>query len=340
MTNDGRILHAGYAVRRRQLVIVAMQLTKLWLVVSFTWVAVATADERLLADISSMRLAGELAGAQALCERALEDPRSSRDTIRLHLELSRIHDRYGLHNNTRPVGDALRHVELAESLVEPGDDLSTARVELAFADYHYRAEMPDREFATATHHAERAQDMFTAMADWHGAAEAVHKLGLIRMQQGRYDEARELFDESLALDIKGGPRTFFLGEYERHVGFVDRFTGNMESAVPHFERSLHARREAGAIDASLFAAVSLGSTLIETGRAAEAGQHLRYALEVASDIGSGYGEAIALLALGQYHRELGEADQAKDAFERTAEAARSIGNESIERRAYEALGAL
>ena len=80
--------------------------------------------------------------------------------------------------------------------------------------------------------------------------------------------------------------------------------------------------------------------LIETGRAAEAGQHLRYALEVASDIGSGYGEAIALLALGQYHRELGEADQAKDAFERTAVAARSIGNESIERRAYEALEVL
>jgi tetratricopeptide (TPR) repeat protein len=310
------------------------------LVLLATGACAGTADERLLAEVSSLRLAGELAEARAMAEQALEKSDASADAILMHLELARIHDRYGLHNNTRPVAEALRHVQLAESLVEPGEEPSRARVDLAYADYYYRAEMPDREFTTATQHAERAIDLFTALDDWQGGAEAVHRLGLIRMQQGRYEEARDLFDESLALDIRGGERVFFRGEYERHVGFVDYLTGDREAAIPHFERSLQARQEAGAIDASLHAAVSLASTLVESGRAAEAGEHLKYALEIARRIGSRYGEAIALLALGRYHRELGNEDQARAALERAAEVARSIGSASIESRANEALATL
>jgi tetratricopeptide (TPR) repeat protein len=293
-----------------------------------------------LDDIRSLRLAGKLVEAQVLCEQALAGSQSSQNSVALHLELARIHDRFGLHNNTRPVVQALRHIEAAAAAVDAGDDLSKANIELAFADYFYRAEMPDRAFTAATSHAQEAVAMFMALNDWHGRADAVHRLGLIRMQQGRYPEARELFNESLALDIKGGARTFFRGEYERHIGFVDRFTGDMEGAILHFEHSLQARREAGAIDASLFAAVSLGSTLVEAGRAEQAAEPLQYALDIAHGIGSRYGEAITLLALGHFHTRSGQTEQARGALERAVEVAQSIGRSSIERRALEALVSL
>ena len=328
------------ATGNRHLMLLRPLLKTIALFLLATWTCAAPADEQQVAEIRALRLAGELKEAQALGEQALGASQSSADAVALHIELARIHDRYGLHNNTRPVAEALEHVEAAASLVKASDELSAARVELAFANYYYRAEMAEREFATAIHHAQRAIEMFTALEDWHGAADAVHMLGLIRMQQGSYDEARTLFDESLALDIKGGRRVFFTGEYERHIAFVDRFTGDMEAAIPHFKRSLQARREAGAIDAGLFAAVALASTLIETGRAAEAGEHLEYALDIANDIGSGYGTAITLLALGQYHSDTGQLEEAREAFEQAAEAARSIGIASIERRANEALAAL
>lgn len=317
--------------------VLAKLLLSLMLLASFGFVA---ADGQRLDEIRSLRLAGKLTAAQARCEQALANSPSSRDAVMLHLELARIHDRFGLHNNTRPVAAALRQIEAAASVADADDERSRADIELAFADYFYRAEMPERVFAKAIDHAQRAIAMFTELEDWHGRADAVHRLGLIRMQQGRYAETRELFDESLTLDINGGARTFFLGEYERHIGFVDRFTGDMEGAIVHFERSLQARREAGAIDASLFAAVSLASTLIETGKAEQAAGPLHYALEIAQDIGSRYGEAITLLAFGHFHIRMGQTDEARAALERAAEVARTIDSSSIERRAYEALANL
>jgi hypothetical protein len=64
-------------------------------------------------QITTLRLEGRLSEAQSLAEERLLEEQASSRQVELHLELARIHDRVGLHQNTRPVADSLNHVELA-----------------------------------------------------------------------------------------------------------------------------------------------------------------------------------------------------------------------------------
>jgi hypothetical protein len=89
--------------------------------------------------------------------------------------------------------------------------------------------MREREFPIAEKHAQLAIDMFHEIGDRHGEAEAVHRLGLIEMQRGNMESAHELFDRSLEVDRAAGERTFFRGEYERHVGFVLMHRGDFNA---------------------------------------------------------------------------------------------------------------
>lgn len=257
------------------------------------------ANDDVVAQVQKLRLAGQLDDALAVAERFIESPDSAPQVVfDLHLELARIHDRFGLHHDTRPVAASLDAIRAAQRMQRELDLPTMADVELALADYYYRAEMAEREFEKATHHAVYAVFLFRKFDDKHKEAEAVHRLGLIHLQKRELDQARELFDESLRVDIEGGARDFFRGEYERHVGFVYWLQEQHEEALPYFERSLDYRLKAGAIDASLFAAVSLASTLVALGRDAEAQPHLDYALEIADQIDSPSGRrrAEAVLA--------------------------------------------
>jgi tetratricopeptide (TPR) repeat protein len=291
-------------------------------------------------QITTLRLEGRLSEAQSLAEERLLEEQASSRQVELHLELARIHDRVGLHQNTRPVADSLNHVELATEAAEANHKPSLARIELARADYFYRAEMREREFPIAEKHAQLAIDMFHEIGDRHGEAEAVHRLGLIEMQRGNMESAHELFDRSLEVDRAAGERTFFRGEYERHVGFVLMHRGDVEGAIPYFQRSLTYRREAGAIDASLFAASTLGSALVELGRLEEARTYLRYGMMVAEKIGSPVGTVRIGLVEGRLHAREGDKLAARLAYEKTVSVAESIGYSSVAGQARRELDAL
>jgi tetratricopeptide (TPR) repeat protein len=163
---------------------------------------------------------------------------------------------------------------------------------------------------------------------------------LIHLQSGDLETARALFDQSLDLDRSAGERLFFRGEYERHMGLVEMRSGNTRGSIPHFERSLSARRRVGAIDASLFAASILGSALVDVGRAAEAQPYLLYAITVADRLNSPMGRARINLVLGRYHRLRGDYEAARMAFEAALVAADVIGSTSIAGQATAAIDEL
>jgi len=256
----------------------------------FSTVVTVVATDFDLEQVSTMRLRGELEVAQAVLASEINTTNASPDQrIQQHLEMARIQDRMGLHYNTRPVAEALAHIELAANLLDSAGETARASVELAYAHYYYRAEMRGREFNRAEEHARLANKLYAKIDDSHGQADAVHLLGLMKFHRKKLDLAEALFEESLRLDILAGERVFFRGEYERHVGYIAYQRGDFESAVRHFERSLEARIEAGAIDASMFAAISLASVLIESGHPDEAKPHLDYALAIAQEMDSPVG---------------------------------------------------
>ena len=113
--------------------------------------------------------------------------------------------------------------------------------------------------------------------------------------------------------------------------------GNAAASIPYFERSLAFRRESGAVDASLFAASTLASTLVNLGRVEEARPHLMYAMMVAERLDSPTGKARNSLVLGRLHVREGDGEAARIAFEMTFDIAESIGSTSLASQAREAI---
>ena len=253
---------------------------------------IAFAQPSSVESIRDLRLQGRLSDALIAAASQL-DGADKQTAFELHLEMAKIHDRVGLHDNTRPVAAALQNVDLAAAIADDLDALARAEVDLAYAEFYYRAEMSERVFAEASTRARTARDTFASLDDYHGQADAVHRLGLIRLQQGELRAAHELFDESLELDRTAGERALLRADYERHVGYVYALQDAFAVALPYFERSLEFRVNAGAVDASMFAAISLASALVEIGRGDEARPHLDYAIRIANDIGSDTGLARA-----------------------------------------------
>ena len=321
---------------------------------TISWGGVSDASDRSetpdpIERVRELRLRGSLVEAQALAHQELQAKPDFALEVELRVELARVLDRVGLHQNSRPVAAALEQIDRAAVVVsEAGQDSSEspalqkslAIIEQVRAEYLYRAEMAEREFPQATVHANRAIEMFEALGDKYGEAEAVHRLGLIHMQRRELDLAKELFDRSLELDQMGGERLFFRGEYERHVGFVYLLGGQTETALPYFERSLDVRRRAGAVDASLFAANTLASALVDLGRLDRARQPLLYAMTVADRLNSPSGQVRNALVLGQLFRAEGDLEAARLALENALGVAESINYESGLRRAREGLEAI
>jgi len=308
---------------------------------TWTWNEPTGWVDVLTAPIVTLRLAGKLEEARTAAESQLLAPYPGpRTEIALRLELARIHDRIGLHTNTRPVQAALKEIERADSLAANLDPAARGAVAASYAYYYYRAEAAERLFPRSTEYVEFAITLLREGNDVRKLSDAVHLLGLIHMQRRELDRARELFDESLALDQSAGVRKWFLGEYHRHVAFVYALADDWEAALPHFEKSLQFRKEAGAIDASLFAAISLGTALIRTGRPAEAQPHLHYAATIADEIASPVGSARALMALGEMHERLNNLKEARISYEAARDAAALVKYTSLEVRAEAALQSL
>lgn len=310
------------------------------LLAAFAALSLAAQEQPPADQVRQLRLAGELEAAHELALRALATDAGEEVTVHLHLELARIADRVGLHRNSRPVASATEHVERAAAANRTANDELIAAVELARAEIAYRQEMASREFVRTRQHAELALTMFTVAGDGHGMAEAVHRLGLIALQRRELEPARVLFDESLRLDQSAGERPFFRGEYERHIAFVELFAENPAAALPHLQQSLAARREAGAIDASIFAAATLASTLLDLELLEDVQPVIEYGQEVASRIATPRGRAQIGLIAGRYHSLKGNAEAAREAFELARANAIEVGLEAMAEQASSGLTAL
>jgi tetratricopeptide (TPR) repeat protein len=291
-------------------------------------------------EVRQARLAGLLDEATRLARDGLSLPDATPTTlVALYLELARIQDRRGLHNNSRPVAEASAFADSAWAHLPSGDDKLTADVVSLRAELAYRAEM-GTDFPAARVHASEALSLYRAIDEPYGEAEAVHRLGLIALQQGQLAEARRLFEESRRIDEAAGARPLFQGEYERHIAFVDLFEGNVEVALPHLERSLALRRHSGAIDAAMFAANSLASALVDVGRPRDALEPLQYAISVAESIDSPMGTARNSMVAGRVQLALGDESAALAEFNEVIRIAEAVGADQLVRQATDAIAAI
>lgn len=267
-----------------------------------------------LDDVQRLFLLGTLDEARAAALEALPRATGS-DALALHLALARIEDRVALHRHTRPSTEARGWIEAAEALGAARTPAGRGHMALAWAEWQYRAELAEGErvFRDARTKAIEAKRLFRRLDDAPGRADAVHRLGLLHLQRGELSRALRRFRASERQERKSQPRRAFLGDLYRHVAFVYLRRGKLDRAVPWFEASLRERRGAGAVDASLFAANSLASALLDLGRIEEGASALDEALALAEHLDSPLGRARNGLLVGRLLRARGDLEGARRA---------------------------
>lgn len=277
-------------------------------------------------QLNAQYLAGKLDTAQSNAEKLLACPNAhAEETVTLHLKLAAIHDRRGLHFNTRPVAASLSHIDLAELASATANLVTKANVTLMRARYHYRAEMRDREFAEAEKYARLALSAFESEKDLYGQADAVHLIGLIFFQRRDLAPALEHFEKSLILENQTGePRAIMLGDYGRHVGFVYLRQNKTEEAIGYLKSSLDARKAGKIWDAAMFAAITYASALADVGKLEDATATIQEALDIADRISSPSGKVRALATAGKIYEIHGDLRAAQTSYENALVIAETI----------------
>ena len=312
-----------------------------WLTVFFLMAPSGVACDATPAVVEAIqdeRIRGSLNAAESAARALLECPDLD-DGIELdvHIELARILDRQGLHSNTRPVEGVLEILGRAASKVKDGDLQAKAKLDYALATYFYRAETVAQSLETATRHAERALEGFRESSDVNGEADAIHLLGLIALQSGRLQEARECFDRSLEISREAPERLIFLSDYERHVALVDLRSGDRTSAIQHPRRYLEMRDRAESRDYGMFARTLLASVLIDEGEVDEAVPLLLEALEFSDRLPSPVGEMRATYQLARANEMSGKTAEAMTAYQRTLALATEVRSAGMQKAAEEAV---
>lgn len=180
------------------------------------------------------------------------------------------------------------------------------------------------DYARATPLLEEALELYRALGDRRGSAQALNTLANGATDQGEYTRASALFDESLshwqALGDDAG-RAMVL----RNLGIVEARQGNLERAKEWSREALRVYRatgDTGSIAASL---TLLGELALNEHDLAEAEALLAEGLELAREIGHQRITATTLCSLGDLGRERGQFERARERLEEGLRLARELG---------------
>jgi anti-anti-sigma factor len=152
----------------------------------------------------------------------------------------------------------------------------------------------------------RAHIAFATMRNRVGVGEVLHQKGTVAAQQGNYEEARALYQRSLAIRRRLGDKVN-VADLLNNLGFVAKGQGNLKIARTFLEESLEIRRELGDKWGIAMSLTDLGSLItLNQEDYSNAQSCLEEAIVIQREVGDQLNLAIALNKLGNVFRDLGE----------------------------------
>ncbi|MCB9586002.1 MAG: tetratricopeptide repeat protein [Polyangiaceae bacterium] len=165
-------------------------------------------------------------------------------------------------------------------------------------------------------------------------------LGTLRMQQRRFEEAREYFKRALDLhrthDAESLSDGTLVGIIEGNLGILEQELGQFEAAAKHFRRGLRAVRRAGSL---LLEGHLLGyfgalrheraRQLGDTEEIDSAREHYKSSLLILRGIGDRRQEGVFSAALGALEAEQGRLAAAREAFSSATEVLEPLGDAGL-----------
>lgn len=165
-------------------------------------------------------------------------------------------------------------------------------------------------------------------------------LGTLRLQQRRFDEAREYFRRALDLhrthDAESLSDGTLVGIIEGNLGILEQELGHFEPAAKHFRRGLRAVRRAGSLLLEGHLLGYFGALRHERARQLgdaeeieRAREHYKSSLLILRGIGDRRQEGVFSAALGALEAEQGRLEAAREAFESASEVLEPLGDAGL-----------
>ena len=164
----------------------------------------------------------------------------------------------------------------------------------------------------------------TAVDPEHVYSVAIHLFALVATRRGERPRAFALFEESLALERRGGDR-WLLSIALNNLGRLLMLEGEYERAAKLFEESLAIGEAGGDLDRRARALNNLGWATMGLGDLARARDFLRRGLVAASEVGLVEGELYALFGIAALEAQAGDASRGARLLGRTKELASRLG---------------
>ncbi|GAA0459016.1 hypothetical protein Aca07nite_59410 [Actinoplanes capillaceus] len=182
----------------------------------------------------------------------------------------------------------------------PADPLTTAMAECHLAGLARQQGRLDDAARLGT----RSLDAFEKLGVPDALATAYHTMGMIRVDQGRYDEAEECYRK--AIDLGGGAVTW------HEAGALAQRQGRYDEAESRYLRALAANTDGGHHSRAVGNCLQLGHLALQRGRVDVAEQHYQRVLDLAERTSDQPSQARAYQGLGNVallHDRLDEAEQ-------------------------------
>jgi predicted ATPase/DNA-binding SARP family transcriptional activator len=166
------------------------------------------------------------------------------------------------------------------------------------------------DYVPAVRRLEAALRVYRELDDQLGVAAALHVLGGVAREQGRYARALELHADSLATAAAAGDR-WAIARAHNHLGFVRWLQGDFDAAAGYCTVALTLARELPDVEEIAWALISLGTIARYQGDPSRAATLLAESRALAERVGFREGIAWSLEQLGLLALDRGEADAAQ-----------------------------
>jgi predicted ATPase/class 3 adenylate cyclase len=205
-----------------------------------------------------------------------------------------------------------------------GDEFQLARLRCALADPLTRS----GERAEARTLLDDAWRSATRLADSTLQYIALNGLGTLAMNEARLDDARQHFEDGLAIAIAIAHRRW-QGGIQGNLGVVHHLRGSSDEASACYRESLAIALEIGDRHWAANARCNLGLLLSEAGHRREAEPELMAVCTEARELGLSLLEATALCNLGLLLLDTSKVSEARAAFAAASEIADRLGDHAL-----------
>ena len=174
---------------------------------------------------------------------------------------------------------------------------------------------------------EEARQLYRQAGDLLGESRTLHGMAEVPLDQGDMEEAKQLYNESLAICRKIGNKRCIEHEIG-NLGVVFRHEGDFGTSERLYREAIDMAREIDDKQALSVDIGNLGDLLYTEGRWKEALAQIQVALKLAQDTGHKLGESIQIQNMGDILAEQGDLDGAMRNYDEAVSIQRRIGSRS------------